>query len=165
VTFLWAAVAALLVALLPMPYDGYVVVKWVVMVSCAVAAYQLLQGRKFAFLGWACAAIAALYNPMVPIHLSRGMWMLLDLVAAGFLIAVIRATSTAQTPKPPTVCEYTSHSTSTSADSSHDVASPITHNSLKRLTRNGGDDFARSVLRISLFGLAMLAVVIVLLKG
>ena len=148
-----------------MPYDGYVIVKWVVTVSCAMAAYKVFQGRNFGFHGWACVAIAGLYNPMVPIYLKRGVWMVLDLVAAALLIAVIRSTSTVQTPTPQAVREQPSRSTSASQSSSHDGTPPITPNSLEQLTRNGGDDFARSILRSSLFGLALLAVVIFLLKG
>lgn len=162
-TFLWAAVAALLVALLPMPYDGYVFVKWVVTVSCVVAAYRLSQGRKFAFHGWTCIAIAGLYNPLVPFHLNRGLWMVLDLAVAGLLVVVIRSTSTAQAPTAQ-VFEQPLRSTTLSADPSQSSTPPVAPNPLQRSTRNGGDDFARSILRTSLFGLALLAIVVFLLK-
>ena len=84
----WLAPAGLLLlALLPWPYGYYNFLRLVV---CAVAAWiAYTQWREDdALSGWvvALAATAILYNPVLPIFLTREIWSVLNLLSAGVFI-------------------------------------------------------------------------------
>jgi len=70
------------------PYGYYTLLRFVV---CAAAVFVAYEGYVWRSL-WACwlfGFIAALFNPLVPVHLRRSTWQPLDiLAAAAFLIAV-----------------------------------------------------------------------------
>ncbi|MFY2824507.1 DUF6804 family protein [Ruegeria sp. MALMAid1280] len=80
----WLLPACLLVvAILPMPYGYYQVLRLVV---CSVAvfltAFEFRQNSKFG--GWCVvlSTVALLFNPIVPVHLSQALWMPIDLLTA-----------------------------------------------------------------------------------
>ena len=73
-------------------YSYFTLLRWVV---CAVAAYGAVKSHEmtrqrrsqvFTSMVWAFAIMAVLFNPLVPIHLDRDLWRLLDLCAAALLI-------------------------------------------------------------------------------
>jgi len=158
VTFLWIAPAALLVALLPLPYGGYQLVKCLVTLSCAVAAYRLIKRRKLG-LGWTCVAIAALFNPIVPFYFTRGIWITLDLAAAAALGLVMRSARSDESRRVGT----------SEGPASHEPEPPQEPPAAKasladRLGGPDGDRFARSIFLASVVGLAMVAVVVLSMK-
>ena len=74
------AMLMLLWALLPMnPYGYYVLLRVVV---CGVSAYvaycSFTCGSKA--LAWILAGTSLLYNPFLPVHLTRTIWVLVNLV-------------------------------------------------------------------------------------
>ncbi len=79
---------ALVVAVLPLPYDYYSFLRCIVTAFAGFFAYAEYD-RKSALTGWAIAFICLglLFNPIIPIHLGRSSWFFLDLIAAAAFVA------------------------------------------------------------------------------
>ena len=89
----WVVPAVLLVlALLPWPYGYYTFLRLSVCVVTGWLAYEQWRLDN-AVSGWVVGlgATALLFNPLSPIHLTREIWNVLDLAAAGLLVAHLRA--------------------------------------------------------------------------
>lgn len=77
------------------PYSFYVLMRFVV---CGSAAYLALGAYrdKSQFWMWIMGAMALLFNPLVPVHMSRHDWQRLDVVGALVfvihLVIIIRRT-------------------------------------------------------------------------
>lgn len=87
--FIPAVIAAvmLLAALARWPYGYYVLLRWVV---CASAIFVLLIGALYKNEEvWPFAVVGVLFNPLVPIHLTREIWAVLDVGAAVVFLASI----------------------------------------------------------------------------
>ncbi len=65
------------------PYDYYILLRWFISISSLVVAYGF---HKSKFEGWALIFVlnTILFNPIVPIYLEKGTWVLIDLVSAAF---------------------------------------------------------------------------------
>lgn len=63
------------------PYGYYTVLRWV---TCAAAIAAALGGYTFKipWAIWSFGFIAILFNPLIPVHLSRDLWQLMDIAAA-----------------------------------------------------------------------------------
>ena len=63
------------------PYGYYTLLR---IISCAAAAFTVFcfWGTRHSWATWAFGIIAILFNPLIPIHLSREIWQPLDVVAA-----------------------------------------------------------------------------------
>lgn len=73
--------AMLLIAILPLPYGYYMLLRWLVSLSAIFLAWVANElGKKY----WLSlmAIIALLFNPLIPIHLSKGTWTVIDLIVA-----------------------------------------------------------------------------------
>jgi hypothetical protein len=71
----------LLGAVAPLPYVYYQFLRWIV---CGVAVFVAVKTYQWG-KGWATslfAIIAVLFNPIVPIHLTKEIWMPIDLACA-----------------------------------------------------------------------------------
>lgn len=81
------AVALLLLALLPLPYGFYVLLRLVVCGAAALLTYDEYRscGRVS---GWATvlAGVALLFNPLIPVHLTRQIWAPIDIGTAVLMI-------------------------------------------------------------------------------
>ena len=80
----WVAPAVLLVAaLFPWPYGYYGLLRLAVFVVSAWIAYEQWRFDD-AVSGWvvAFAGVALLYNPIFPVHLTREIWSVLNIVTA-----------------------------------------------------------------------------------
>ena len=85
---LQVAIGALLIAIPPIwPYGLYVLVRLVV-TAAAVYGLFVLRGHVIAD-SVGLALVALLFNPIVPVHLPKLLWVLIDLGVAGFLWSVI----------------------------------------------------------------------------
>ena len=81
------AAAFLLGALGRWPYDYYVVLRVVTCASAAFVAFNAHKWQRMRWL-WLFGGIAILFNPLVPVHLSRVTWQPIDvLTAVAFLVA------------------------------------------------------------------------------
>ena len=85
----WLVPAGLLFfALLPLPYGFYTLLRIVVCAAAGYLAFREYRMKESATV-WtvALAIIAVLFNPLIPVHLSREVWAPVDVVAALVLVA------------------------------------------------------------------------------
>ena len=73
----------LLVALAPLPYGYYVLLRIVVCAASAFIAYREYS-KSGVISSWflMMVGIALIFNPIIPIHLSREIWAPIDIFAA-----------------------------------------------------------------------------------
>lgn len=79
-------------ALASHPYSYYILLRWVV---CGTAGYGAIFAGTLQKIGWAWTfgIIALLFNPIIPVHLSRETWAPVDIVAGVlFLISLFTIT-------------------------------------------------------------------------
>ena len=86
-----AIVAALmlLVALAQWPYGYYQILRWVVCATAVFVVWCSYSWNKYWAI-WFFALVAVLFNPLVPVHLSRQVWRPIDIVSAlAFLVSIV----------------------------------------------------------------------------
>ena len=70
---------ALLWALVPSnPYGYYILLRWVL---CGIFIYLALQAHEQQKAGWVwvLGITAAVYNPILPLHATRGFWVMVNI--------------------------------------------------------------------------------------
>jgi len=82
------AALALLGALGDWPYGYYQLLRFVVCGVGAYVAYRAYNWQKI-WATWLFGIIAVLFNPLIPIHLSREIWQPIDLICAIVFIVII----------------------------------------------------------------------------
>ena len=72
------------------PYGYYILLRWV---CCAVFGYLALQASAYKQQDWVwvLGVTAAVYNPIIPVHLTREIWSVLNLITIGIAVASIFA--------------------------------------------------------------------------
>lgn len=84
---IWIVPAVLsLIALGPLPYSYYQLLRVVVCGSCAFLAFAEHRAGGGAWK-FGLGGVALVFNPFVPVHLTREVWAVLNVVLAVFLIA------------------------------------------------------------------------------
>lgn len=86
VWFLPAAV--LLVAILPLPYVYYIGMRWIVAAAAAFLAwkeYTLNDNAPNSYV-WAFGFIALLFNPLIPVHLFKLLWIIINVATAAIFV-------------------------------------------------------------------------------
>lgn len=75
------AAVMLLLALAPWPYGYYQLLRFVV---CGIAGYIVFMAYNWQKIWamWLFGFIAVLFNPLIPIHLSREIWRSIDVICA-----------------------------------------------------------------------------------
>lgn len=78
----------LALGVLPLPYGYYGFLRVIVFFTAAFATY-FEWDRKKEMTGWAYAfgCMALLWNPFVPVHLTKIAWVMFDLAGAGIMVA------------------------------------------------------------------------------
>jgi len=71
----------LLIALLPLPYFYYQLLRIVVIVAAAIYAYKFYKDNQMAKV-ITFGIIALIWNPIFPIYMDKSVWMILDIVGA-----------------------------------------------------------------------------------
>jgi len=72
------------------PYEYYIALRWIVTGAASFTIWVASERGKKEWL-WIMAGIAILFNPIIPVHLSKGVWIVIDLVVAGlFLASIVR---------------------------------------------------------------------------
>ena len=63
------------------PYTYYIILRWVI---CGVAIFNVIDLSRSKLTGWVWAfgALAALFNPIVPVYLNKSAWVGIDLISA-----------------------------------------------------------------------------------
>ena len=69
------------VAVLPLPYGFYTFLRLVVSVAGIFAAIELKREENFLWVLF--GGIVLLFNPLIPVYLSRELWFPIDLFVAG----------------------------------------------------------------------------------
>lgn len=85
--FIWLLPAAmLLIALAPLPYGYYTLLRLVV---CGSSAYIAWTTAKLKPTGWTAvfALVAVLFNPIIPVYLDREIWAFIDIGVAIIYLA------------------------------------------------------------------------------
>tara|TARA_B100001057_G_scaffold429013_1_gene454863 strand:- start:34 stop:345 length:312 start_codon:yes stop_codon:yes gene_type:complete len=78
---------ALGVALLPLPYAYYMLLRVGICGVFAYLAYTASQSNKQG-LAWVLGITAVIYNPFAPLHLGREVWTMINLATIGLLFYV-----------------------------------------------------------------------------
>lgn len=71
----------LLLALAPWPYGYYQLLRFVVCGVSVYIAFMAYNWQKI-WATWLFGFIALLFNPLIPIHLSRELWQPIDVICA-----------------------------------------------------------------------------------
>jgi hypothetical protein len=79
------ALGLLLWALDRHSYGYYQILRWVVCGAAVYSAFIAMNSKKI-FWAWALGITAVLFNPIVPIHLKRDSWAVIDVIAAILLV-------------------------------------------------------------------------------
>ena len=96
------SIALLLLALLPMPYGYYELLRLVVFLTTGAIVYQQFKtSHSLGFQGVLLALTALAYNPVFRIHLNRELWGWVNLVTVGLLVVVLvqRLGETPESPR------------------------------------------------------------------
>lgn len=79
----------LFLALARWPYGYYQILRWVVCGASAWSVYLAIQTDKNGW-AWTLGTIAVLFNPILPIYLTRDIWSFLDIVTGITLLASLQ---------------------------------------------------------------------------
>jgi len=82
------AAIILLFALAPWPYGYYQLLRFVVCGAALYIAFMAYNWQKI-WAAWLFGFIAVLFNPLIPIHLSREIWQTIDVVCGILFIIVV----------------------------------------------------------------------------
>lgn len=76
----------LLIGALPLPWYGYyTLLRIVACAGFAWAAYAAYE-KGSAWLPWAFGLLAILFNPVIKVYFPKEVWIIVDVVAGGFLL-------------------------------------------------------------------------------
>ena len=78
----------LILCLLPMPYGYFNLVRIISMICFAIFAYRYYSEKKMELAITFCG-LAILFQPLIKIHLGRGLWNTVDLIVAAFLLFLL----------------------------------------------------------------------------
>ena len=94
---LLGSMVALGVALLPLPYAYYMLLRVGVCGVFAYLAYTASQSNEQG-LAWVLSITAVIYNPFAPLHLGREVWTMINLFTIGLLFYVKSSVAKYQLP-------------------------------------------------------------------
>ena len=70
------------------PYGYYILLRWVCCPMFAYLAFQAFAQEKQGW-AWVLGVTAAIYNPLIRVHLGREIWSIVNLVTIGIAVASI----------------------------------------------------------------------------
>lgn len=71
-----------LIALFPLPYGYYMFLRIAVTLGSGAAIYYGFKQERVPSWAWASIVTAILFNPIIPIHLTREIWMIFNIASA-----------------------------------------------------------------------------------
>jgi hypothetical protein len=89
VVIIYITAGLLFIGAFKLPYGYYMFLRIVAFLVFAFAAYVAYK-RQAKILPWIFGLLAILFNPIAIIHLSKGLWSVVDVVAGVFLFAVAK---------------------------------------------------------------------------
>jgi len=81
---IYFVIVLLVLAATPLPYGFYTLIRIIVCLFMAWAAVIFFK-KEVETLPWIFIALAVLFNPIIPVYLSKEIWVVIDLGCAGFL--------------------------------------------------------------------------------
>lgn len=82
------SVFMLFLAISRLPYGYYIFLRWVVSVTALFSAWAAYECRRKPWV-FVMGGIAILFNPIIPVHLPKETWIVIDPVAAiVFLVSI-----------------------------------------------------------------------------
>lgn len=72
-----------------LPYGYFTLMRFVVCAVSIYLAYITYEENKESLWIWAFGFIAILFNPIIPIHLERAQWEIIDIIVGIFFLASI----------------------------------------------------------------------------
>jgi hypothetical protein len=81
------AAAMLVGALGPWPYSYYQILRFLTSGSAVYIAFLGYNWKK-SWVVWLFGVIALLFNPLIPIHLSKEIWQPIDIICAWLFVIV-----------------------------------------------------------------------------
>ena len=79
---LYVTAALLFIAIFGLPYGYYTFLRLAVTGMSLYAAFGLLEKGSINF--WVMLFIALLFNPLIPINLSKDIWILINIIAGSY---------------------------------------------------------------------------------
>lgn len=80
-------VLILVLAALPWPYGYYIFLRILIASTCAlIVFYQWKHDDAISSWVFIFGGVGILYNPILPIHLTRDIWTILNIITAGLFI-------------------------------------------------------------------------------
>jgi len=73
------------------PYAYYQLLRWTISIFAAILAYNFHKQEKTSWT-WIFVGIAILFNPIAPVYLNKGTWVILDIISAitfGYSIVIL----------------------------------------------------------------------------
>lgn len=72
----------LLIAIFPIEeYGYYILLRWIVCITAIYIAYFSYETEKI-YWTWVMGIIAFIFNPLIPFHLGKDIWIVVDFIAA-----------------------------------------------------------------------------------
>ena len=84
---IYAIAAMLLIALAPMPYAYYEILRIVVFGTFGYLSYVAVKQRKHVSVVLLTLP-ALIFNPIIPLHFDKMVWAFIDVIAAVALLAI-----------------------------------------------------------------------------
>jgi len=75
------SIVMLLLAILPLPYGYYTLLRLVVCITVVLLAWQCYIKQKISWV-WLLGFIALIFNPVFPLYFEKGLWIVIDLIVA-----------------------------------------------------------------------------------
>lgn len=80
----------LFIAILPLPYGYYQLLRFAICGIGAFIAYRAYELKRRSWV-WIMGIIAFLFNPLIPVHLDKATWSFIDfIVAIIFLVSIFK---------------------------------------------------------------------------
>jgi len=83
---LYVPAVFLFIAIFALPYGYYTFLRLVVTGVSFYVAFGLLKKENVNF--WVILFIGLLFNPLIPIHLSKDIWMLINIIAGSYFTVI-----------------------------------------------------------------------------
>ena len=78
---LWVPTIILLVAVLPLPYEYYMILRLVIPIFCIIITVNEFKKTRYVPVRYIFLGLAVLYNPFLPVHLTKELWIILNLLS------------------------------------------------------------------------------------
>ena len=92
-SILWIPTIILILAVLPLPYAYYLVLRLIIPVFAILTAFSIYSKKSDDIFIYVFGFLAILYNPLIPIHLTKDIWMVLNVLSAfAFIFQIFKKT-------------------------------------------------------------------------